>query len=123
MSKIPRSIMCGSCGRKAKLGIAPTIGFIRNAVMSQKTKDGLRFAFGKKKAAKMQTTKDVDAALYDFTKRYKHLAPGYKRGETYDLNSMADLKRLGTPSYRLSDPFPGTKIRDDGRNHGEGSER
>lgn len=123
MSKIPAWIKCEECGKRAKLGIAPTIGFIRNAVMSRKTKEGLRFAFGKKKAAAMRTTKDVDAALYDFQGRYRHLMPNYKRGRTYDLNSEHDRKELGFPSFKLSDPFPDTQITDEKRNHGERSER
>ncbi len=123
MSKIPKWVKCEACGDRAKLGLAPTIGFIRNAVLSRKTKEGLRFAFGKKKAGKMQTTKDVDAALYDFQGRYKHLMPNYKRGRTYDLNSESDKKDLGLPSFKLSDPFPDAKISDDGRNQAERSER
>jgi hypothetical protein len=123
MSKIPKWIKCEECGDRAKLGIAPTLGFIRNAVLSKKTKEGLRFAFGKKKAAKMQTTKDVDNALLDFARRYPHLQPGYSRKKTFDVNSAHDMKELGTPTYKLSDPFPDTKISDDKRNHGERSER
>ena len=123
MSKIPAWIKCEECGKRAKLGIAPTIGFIRNAVMSKATKDGLRFAFGKKKAAAMRTTKDVDAALVNFQGRYKHLMPGYDRKKTYDLNSEHDRKELGFPSFKLSDPFPDTRITDEKRNHGERSER
>ena len=123
MSKIPKWIKCEECGDRAKLGIAPTIGFIRNAVMSRKTKEGLRFAFGKKKAAAMRTTKDVDAALLDFARRYPHVQPGSSRKKTFDVNSAHDMKELGTPTYKLSDPFPDTKISDDKRNHGERSER
>ena len=124
MSKIPKWIKCGECGKRAKLGLSVNLdGFVRNCVMSDKTRSGLRWAFGKKKAAKMRTTKDVDAALMDFAKRYPHLQPGYKRGKSYDLNSPADLRELGTPSYKLSDPFPEQQIRDDGRNNPEKSER
>jgi hypothetical protein len=123
MSKIPKWIKCEECGERSNLGIAPTIGFVRNAVMSQKTKDGLRWAFGKKKAKHIRTTKDVDACLSNVAKRYPHLMPGYKRGRTYDLNSASDMKELGTPSYKLSDPFPDTQIRDSRDNHGERTER
>jgi hypothetical protein len=123
MSKIPKWIKCEECGKRAKLGIAPTLGFIRNAVMGQKTKDGLRWAFGKEKAARIRTSKDVDACLTSVAKRYKHLMPGYDRKKTYDLNSAHDLKELGTPSYKLSDPFPEQQISDSRENHGERSER
>ena len=123
MSKIPKWIKCGECDCRAHLGIAPTLSFIRNAVLSRATKEGLRFAFGKKKAAKMQTTKDVDAALTDFARRYPHLQPGYSRKKTFDVNSAHDMKELGTPSYKLSDPFPETRITDEKRNHGERTER
>lgn len=123
MSKIPKWIKCEDCGDRAKLGLCPTTGFIRNAVMSKKTKDGLRWAFGKKKAAKIQTTKDVDACLANVAKRYPHLMPGYKRGKTYDFNSATDMKELGTPSYKLSDPFPETQIRDARENQRERTER
>lgn len=107
MSRIPKWIKCETCGKRAKLGLACNLGsFVRGATLSQKTKDGLRLPFGKKKAAQMQTTKDVDAALVDFQGRYKHLMPGYKRGRTYDLKSEHDRKELGFPSFKLSDPFP-----------------
>lgn len=116
MSKIPKRIKC-SCGKAwAKLGLAINLGsFVRNAAINQKTKEGLRWAFGKKKASGMRTTKDVDAALSDVARRYPHLMPGFKRGRKYDPRSATDMKELGTPSYKLGDPFPEQGITE-GRN-------
>lgn len=71
----------------------------------------------------METTADVDLALRDVARRYPHLQPGYKRGRKYDPKSDADMRDLGTPSYKLSDPFGSVQISDDGRNHPERSER
>lgn len=116
--KIPKSVKCESCGKRATLGLAPTMAsFELNRRMSDKTKRDYRWAFGKKKASKMETTADVDAALMDFTRRYPHLAPGYVRGRSYDLNSTSDMASLGMPGDRLADPFPTQDVTEERRNN------
>lgn len=117
MSRIPKWIKCGECGKRATLGLPSNLAaqFVRDTGINDATRDQFRFVFGKDKASKFRTTKDIDAAFIDFTKRYKHLAPGYKRGEHYDLNSSADLKKLGHAGEISRDPFPRERITDDRR--------
>lgn len=121
MSRIPSWVVCERCGKRAKLGLPSslTAQYVRNAAINQKTKDQFRYVFGKDKASKLRTTKDIDSAFTDFTKRYKHLAPGYVRGKQYDLNSAADLKSLGHPGEISRDPFPRSRISDDRRHNPE----
>jgi hypothetical protein len=124
---IPKWAKCETCGKRASLGLAPggvTTGAVKNLPLDRKQRELYRHVFGKKKAAKMRTTADVEANLYDFTSRYPHLAPGYKRGKSYDMNSMKDLRELGIPGDRLRDPFPDTSITEEKRNHmSDGSRR
>lgn len=117
--KTPKWVKCETCGKRASLGLAPVAahGAVKNAPLDRKQKEMYRHVFGSKKAAKMQTTADVEANLFNFTSRYPHLAPGYKRGESYDMNSMADLRKLGIPGDRLRDPFPETSITEERRNN------
>lgn len=121
MSRIPKWVKCETCGKRATLGLPSnlTAQFVKNAGINDKTRDQFRFVFGKDKADKFRTTKDIDGAFQDFTKRYPHLAPGYKRGEKYDLNSSADLRKLGNAGEISRDPFPREKITDDRRLNSE----
>lgn len=120
MASVPKWIKC-SCGKRAKLGIPSRLTemFVENKVVSDKTKQLFRYVFGKKKAAKIRTTRDIDANFQDFARRFPHLQPGYKRGKTYDLHSASDIKNLGTPIDTCRDPFPDTPITDERRNNPE----
>ena len=128
MSKIPKRVRCAHprCKLFSKLGLSVSLDtFVRNRVMSDKTRSDLRWAFGKKKAGKMRTTADVDAGLRSFASRYPHLQDGYVRGRKYDPRSDSDMKSLGTPHFKLGDPFTDSEapISDDGRNNREVRER
>lgn len=124
--KVPGWVKC-RCGRRAKLGLAPSIhltGAVKNAPLDRKQREMYARVFGKKKASKMRTTADVEANLTDFACRYPHLMPGYKRGRSYDLNSSSDVASLGIPGDRLSDPFPDAQITEEKRNNmSQGSRR
>ncbi len=117
MARVPKWVKCERCGRRATLGLPSSLAaqFVRNAAINEKTRDQFRFVFGKKKSSKFRTTADIDAAFQDVTRRYPHLAPGYRRGVKYDLSSAADLKKLGTPGEVSRDPFPRERITDSPR--------
>jgi hypothetical protein len=114
MAHIPKWVKCVECGGRATLGLSTGLltSHVRNAAINQKTKDIFRFVFGSKKASKLKTTKDIDAAFRDVARRYPHLMPGYKRGERYDARSDSDMSRLGAPDVSSCDPFPKEKITD-----------
>lgn len=91
--------------------------FVKGRVLNEKSRKQFRWAFGKKKYPGIQTVKDVDRNLEDFTMRYPHLAPGYRKGKTYEAGSRHDMKSLGHADIIRKDPFPGVQITDERRNH------
>jgi hypothetical protein len=120
MSRIPKRIRCTKCERWAKLGLTVNLqAYVRGAAVNDKTRDLFRHVFGKEKASKIKTTKDIDANFQDVAKRYPHLMPGFKRGRKYDPNSASDMRDLGNPGDVSRDPFPQERITDDGRLNAE----
>ena len=123
MSKIPSWIKCEGCSRRAKLGLPASLAsqHVLNVAINEKTRKMFETVFGKKKAAKIRTTADIDACFRDVARRYPHLMPGYdknavrKHGLRYDPNSEADMRKLGSPYDVSRDPFPHEQITDDGR--------
>jgi len=98
MSKIPKRIKCGVCKKGwAKLGMSFNLdAFVRDRAMSDKTKGQFKPLF--RKGQRLETTRDVDAAFADFSRRYPHLPP---------------------PGPCRRDPFPLERLGDDRNNHGE----
>jgi hypothetical protein len=97
MSKIPKRIKC-SCGEGwAKLGMSfGQTGFVRGAAINDKTKRDFKHVF--KRGTRLETTRDVDAAFSDFSRRYPHLPP---------------------PGPQRRDPFPLERLGDNPNNNGE----
>lgn len=118
MARMPKWVKCATCKRRATLGLPSNLSaqFVRNANINEKTRKLFEQVFGKKKAAKIRSTGDVDACFRDVARRYPHLMPGYdrqavrKHGKKYDPRSEADMRELGHPGDISHDPFPHDNI-------------
>lgn len=101
ITKIPKRVKCEICKKAwAKLGMSYNLdSFVRGRAMNDKTRKDFRHLVTRDQYRQMSTTRDVDAAFADFSRRYPHLRP---------------------PGPMRRDPDASVSITESRKTHGEG---